>query len=253
MQLFRNQQGCIRRVFEGRARGSPFKFPRLVVFPTQYLPEILSLILRRRSHICIWRDILMPAADLTNFLRCNSVCILVFGISGSGKTTACRNAMSAVAGLEYVSASELLRGASRASSESFGGRSARDVAADQFLLAELLAEFRSEHGGKSIIIDAHATIPNREGLLTVPLEVIAALKPSAIALIEKDAFQVLAQRKGDATRQRPSISLQQVVAEMAAERFAAESYAHSLNVPFGLVRTGAHESLLDFIETALAV
>ena len=191
-----------------------------------------------------------PTGNSTACSVTEDPCILVFGISGSGKTTACLDAVRALPTLRYVSASELLRAGTSPTPESFSTRTAQEAAGDQFRLADLLIRYRLQMRGHPVLIDAHATVPTRDGLLTVPLEVIASIRPTAIALVEKPAHEVDLQRRHDLSRHRPPRSHQQLAEEMANERLAAESYASELRLQFGTIPTTTWPSLLSFIEIA---
>lgn len=192
-----------------------------------------------------------PTGNSTASSVTEDPCILVLGISGSGKTTACLDAVRSIPTLRYVSASELLRAATSSTPERFSTRTDREAEADQFRLADLLIQYRLQMRGHPVLIDAHATVATQDGHLTVPLKAIASISPTAIALVEKPVHEVDSQRRRDLSRHRPTRSHQQLADEMANERRAAEGYASNLGLRLGTIPTATWPSLLNFIEAAI--
>ena len=173
--------------------------------------------------------------------------ILVFGVSGVGKTSACEAFVSRNPDVLFVSASSLLSAAKRSTPEVLRTASAADIAANQDALAGALAEFRRGRGHRPVLVDAHGVIDNDVGYVRVPLSVIEGLRPEKLVLIEAPA-PVVAERRARASRRRPARTVEQIRAEIDAERSAVQHYATELNLNLNIVRSDlgiSPEGILD--------
>lgn len=154
----------------------------------------------------------------------------MFGISGVGKTSACRDYTSRHPGVLFVSASTLLKAAKHASGEALRTAPAPEIVDNQTLLSAALDAFRRGREHLPVLIDAHGIIDNDRELVRIPVEAIRGLKPDRLILLESPAESIVARRKND-FRARPKRNMNEIAVELAAERAAVTDYAAALKLP----------------------
>jgi adenylate kinase len=173
--------------------------------------------------------------------------ILVFGVSGVGKTSACEAYVARHPDTLFVSASTLLKNAKQTTVEALRTAGAGEIVDNQSLLAGALARFRSGRERQPVLIDAHGVIDNDAEYVQVPLSAIEALAPERLILLEAPAIAV-AKRRATAVRKRPQRSVEAINAEIEAERSAVQSYATALGLELTIINVGAdfsYGALLD--------
>lgn len=156
--------------------------------------------------------------------------ILVFGVSGVGKTTACLTYTNAHPDYLYSRASAILEKAHGRPIEALRTATATSVIANQAVLPSAVAALREADSNRTILLDSHAVIDNDAVMVEVPLDIIGALEPDGFILLEADPATIR-QRRDGALRVRPSRSVAQIGDEVRAERKAVASYAAALNKP----------------------
>jgi adenylate kinase len=173
-----------------------------------------------------------------------SSCFLVFGISGVGKSTACKAFVTKHPNFRYLSASTLLSEASDQSPEALRTSSNDIIQQNQNLLVAAFGKFRQLSPDVDVILDAHAVIDNDQGLFRVPLSVIRQLEPDALILLEAPADAIhIRRRMGD--RSRPIREVAQIEVERAQERSAVTQYARELRIPLEIDQVGENYELDD--------
>ncbi|CAN7642485.1 AAA family ATPase [Phenylobacterium sp. LjRoot219] len=176
--------------------------------------------------------------------------LIIFGISGVGKTTAAQAMLDRFAGLRHFQASSLLKAAHAQSGEELRTAPAERIAENQTVLSRALADARSGSPGAPAILDAHSVIDNDRGLVDLPLQTFAALEPDAIAFLRADPNAIVARRLSDA-RHRPARSAAQLAAYQDRAEMVAAAHARALGIPFQVVEGGDHETLARFLADAL--
>ncbi|NWK99179.1 hypothetical protein DM806_26675 [Sphingobium lactosutens] len=174
-------------------------------------------------------------------------CTLVFGVSGVGKTSACKAYVATHPDTLFVSASDLLRAARQSSAEALRTAPADRVVENQSLLASALSAFRAGREDSPILIDAHGVIDNDRELVRVPVSAIAPLAPDQLILLEAPAEEVAA-RRASAERPRPVRNLDAIVKEIATEREVVSGFASALNLHLVIAEAGIGftlDALLD--------
>jgi adenylate kinase len=175
--------------------------------------------------------------------------IVVFGLSGVGKTTACRSFTARHPEFVYISASELLSTATGLPVERLRDADAKDIVRYQSLLATALNHRLGEHRGSNVIIDGHSIIDNGREVVRIPIDVVRSLRPSGLILLEGSPDDILRRRRADGTL-RPQRSPAELALQLALAKETARSYADELNVPiqFGTVNDGFElDGLVDAI------
>ena len=176
--------------------------------------------------------------------------ILVFGVSGVGKSWLCRQA-SEVMGARHISGSELIRvGKERVTAQSVSQDSLRtdQVIDNQTLLLDGYRAFRSQSQGL-ILFDGHNVIDTDAGLVRIPPEVILALEPAAIAVITADPMMIVERRTADTTRARPGRSLGELAAYQALCVSTGMEQAGMMEIPFRTIASGDTKNFLAFART----
>ncbi|WP_158304373.1 ATP-binding protein [Beijerinckia indica] len=156
--------------------------------------------------------------------------LLLFGVSGVGKTTACRSYTLRHANVLCLNAGSLLSAASHCEANELRSSSSDAIIRRQFFLADALDRQLRGCNAELVIIDGHAIIDNNRELVRVPVEVVQSLKPHGLLLLEasvSDIFHRRLERKQCPYRSELELSL-----EMEQERQAVESYANELGLPF---------------------
>lgn len=162
-----------------------------------------------------------------------SRCVLVFGVSGVGKTHACADYVARHPDTLFVSASSLLKAATAESGEALRTASPANIRNNQVLLAGALAAFRAGREALPILIDAHGVIDNDREFVRIPLSAVRSLSPDRLILLEA-APALVAERRVTAARLRPQRTIEAIVREIAAERDAVKSYARALDLDLAI-------------------
>lgn len=162
-----------------------------------------------------------------------SRCVLVFGVSGVGKTHVCTDYAARHPDTLFVSASSLLKAETAESGEAMRTASPAKIRENQTRLAGALAAFRAGREALPILIDAHGVIDNDSELVRIPLSAIRSLSPDRLILLEAAPALVAERRAADA-RLRPQRSIEAIVREIEAERDVVKSYARALDLNLAL-------------------
>jgi adenylate kinase len=145
--------------------------------------------------------------------------IVVFGISGAGKTSSCLTFVKGNPEYLHLSASELLRGAAAADPASLRISPADQILENQKLLPSALRARREGQWHRPVLIDAHSVIDNDRELVRIPVEVIRSLDPDGLLLMEA-APEIIAARRSEPGSRRPARSIDQIVREAEVARQA---------------------------------
>lgn len=176
-----------------------------------------------------------------------SRCVLVFGVSGVGKTYACADYAARHPDTLFVSASSLLEAAIAESREALRTASPTKIRNNQARLAGALDAFRAGREALPILIDAHGVIDNDNEFVRIPLSAIQSLTPDRMILLEA-APELVAERRAADSRPRPQRPIEAIAREIAAERDAVKSYARALDLELAIAEVAPGfrlDTLLD--------
>ncbi|WP_340318026.1 ATP-binding protein [Rhizorhabdus argentea] len=174
-------------------------------------------------------------------------CVLVFGVSGVGKTSACEAYVATHPDTLFISASGLLKAARNSSAETLRTAATGAIVDNQALLGPALAAFRAGREERDVLVDAHGVIDNDHELVRVPSSAIAALKPHRLILLEASP-ETVAARRANSERRRPLRDLAAINLEIAAERETVTAYAKALSIGLVIADAGPRftlDALLD--------
>jgi adenylate kinase len=164
------------------------------------------------------------------FRQMRGLCFLVFGISGVGKTTACKQYLRAHPQFIYVRASAVLSAARAKSADALRTVDAQEFVANQELIVRHLMAVRHDNPDSPILADVHAIIDNDEELLRVPLDIVRSMRANAFVLLEAPSETVLL-RRDSLIRSRSRRTKSEIEFEMTIERETVLSYAKALDLP----------------------
>lgn len=173
--------------------------------------------------------------------------VLVFGISGVGKSTACASYVARHPSVLHTSAGALLQAAKNIDSALLRTDVAGNIAQNQNLLGEALRRFRLGRETSDILIDAHSVIDNDHELVEVPVDAVRAMNPNGLVLLEAPPELVIERRRSD-VRLRPSRTAEELQFQMGVARRVCESYAGELSLPLEIgtaMNDGDLEALIE--------
>lgn len=173
----------------------------------------------------------------------NQRTIAFVGISGVGKSTFLRSAAKKVA-FQHLTAGSLI-GKARESERD--GLRLQNIDENQRLLIAGF-EMAKNSTDNLIVIDGHVIIDAGNGLQEISANVFAALRVCAIVHLEAEAMQILTNRAGDKSRDRPILSVNELAAHQISSRSAALDIARSLAIPF---RSFSHDEVSEFCDFAI--
>lgn len=178
--------------------------------------------------------------------------ILVFGVSGVGKSWLCRQAAASL-GLRHVSGSELIR----AEKERLTSQivSADELRTDRVVDNQelLLAGFRiyEAQDSTSILFDGHNVVDTNDGLVRIPFEVISGLRPAGIAVVVDTPAAIISRRNADSTRGRPQRNEETLSNYQDLCLELAKDHATLLSVPMESIASGNTDAFVAFLRPLL--
>lgn len=180
--------------------------------------------------------------------------ILVFGVSGVGKTSSCEDYVRQHPEWLYLRASALLSTATGETPETLRTQTAGAIRSNQNLLGRALSAARADQQYRPVLLDAHAVIDNDKTLVEVPIAVVSDLGADGMILLEATPEDI-ALRRSRGLRPRPTRSIEELGREIAAESRIVDAYARKLNIPLASAVVGADFSLdplIDKLSPAMA-
>ena len=167
-----------------------------------------------------------------------------------GKTTACDRLVILRPDVRRYAASELLRAATRRSSEELRTASAGRIRDNQKLIrAELQRRLEPGVSGP-VVIEAHSVIDNGTQLVAIPLAVVADLEPSRLVLLEAAPKVILRRRASQAEGRGVVRDPKQIGYHQDAALTQAQEYARELGLPLYRLRTDRSFNVLDIVGSA---
>ncbi|MGV2111672.1 AAA family ATPase [Agrobacterium salinitolerans] len=155
--------------------------------------------------------------------------IIVFGVSGVGKTTACAEYANQNHDVIHSSASGLLR----LHRETAGTRTIDEVMQDQYTLVDLVCALRAETRASLMLLDAHSHIVVSGGKIMIPADIIAAMNPSGLIFFKATVDVVFNRRalRGDII----DIDPQEIERSQENSLRATQSYAAQIPCKLSVV------------------
>jgi adenylate kinase len=143
----------------------------------------------------------------------------------------------------HTSAGALLQEAKGGDADVLRTEAAQRILQNQTLLVTAIARYRLGREDADILIDAHSIIDNGHELIEVPVDIVRALRPDGLVLLDGSPELVFERRQKD-LRSRPARTVEELRFQMIFARKACEKYAAELKLPLE-VGTVAHDQDLD--------
>ena len=105
---------------------------------------------------------------------------------------------------------------------------------------------------KIVVMDGHAVIDDGQRLSEIPCGVFEALDISVMVHLEGDPEQIVANRRKDTSRSRPSYSVGVLEQHQEFSRAHANLIADVLNIPFYVVTHNDIDLLVGILKSRLA-
>lgn len=146
--------------------------------------------------------------------------MVVVGIPGVGKTTVVSKLASLVTGSRLVTfGTVMLEEGLRLRWIRHRDELRKMVVTKQRRLQTLAASKIARMKGRVLFIDTHLFIRTKEGFWPgLPLDVVRALKPTHLVLVEASPEEVLVRRRGDRTRYRDEVTRSDIESELSLAR-----------------------------------
>jgi adenylate kinase len=173
----------------------------------------------------------------------NDSTILLIGISGVGKSHLAISAISKLANVVHVKASQLLKEELAAQAEALRLGSIQE---NQSILVTAFRRKRQNTTG-TLLLDSHTIIDGREGIEVIPFAVFEAFEPKAMVAVYDEPQIIAERRNSDLSRTRPQRTAKQLEEHQARSEKVGAEYATRLNIPFIRVRAGDAQALADAI------
>ena len=173
--------------------------------------------------------------------------VAVFGISGVGKTTIIRQWLNGREDALHLQASALIsQGLTDPSrkSEMLRRSSESGILANQGILVEMFRREVIASRAGLVVFDGHLMIDNDEGLVAIPLAVIAALQPHILVHVEQLPEVIAARRRSDRERSRPVRDTSTLQYHQARSRALCEDYGSKLGIQVAQIN-GDDQSALN--------
>jgi adenylate kinase len=167
----------------------------------------------------------------------------VFGVSGVGKTASCRAYVARHPDFIHLTASELISKATGANLPRLRYANHTDIIGYQVVLQRALENAVLEGRISSLLLDGQCVIDNGRELLVLPVEYIAPLRLTGIALLEERPDVIFGRRQRD-LRERPVRTIEEISEQLRMNRIAVERYSSVLALPF-VVAEAKDEFCLD--------
>ena len=171
--------------------------------------------------------------------------VLVFGVSGVGKSTLCKAVVKKVSGFARLSIGELL------SEELFFERGAgRDAVLRRQRKMPPLINRRASIQNFTLLLEGHPIVSSEVGPVRVPTEVVAQLQPAALLMLYAKPDVILARqiRRGDRIN---SFRYEKIQYRQSAIMGQTMAYAKQLALPMLSVNITSKREVSSEILTLL--
>jgi adenylate kinase len=183
----------------------------------------------------------------------DGVTVMVFGISGVGKTWLIQKTRERLAPVLTWRASEMIGAARKiADSDELRRLPANELQASQELLVRGFTIRRRERPHDLVILDAHSVIDADSGLFDIPVNVVARLYPAGIIHVRDAAQRIWNRRDTDPARLRPLRTVAELDRYQERSVETCRLYRDALQVPLLEVTSGDEEAFIGAIRRIVA-
>lgn len=171
--------------------------------------------------------------------------ILVFGISGVGKTRLIQRAKEQLMPALTWRASEMIGEARQISnSEDLRRLPVNELQASQELIVTGFTARRRANPDELVILDAHSVIDADSGLLEIEIDVVARLYPAGLIHVADTAAHIQQRRDADLAHPRPARNVVQLDYYQKRSLDMCRRYSEALLVPLVEVISGDEQAFV---------
>jgi adenylate kinase len=171
--------------------------------------------------------------------------ILVFGISGVGKTRLIQRTKDQLMPVFTWRASEIIGEARNISSgEDLRRLPVNEIQASQELLVRGFSVRRCANPHELVILDAHSVIDADGGLVDIAADVVARLYPAGLIHVGDTAANIHQRRDADAARPRPAREVAELEQYQKRSLEICRRYSEALLVPLVEVISGDEQAFI---------
>ncbi len=179
--------------------------------------------------------------------------VLIFGVSGVGKSTLISNFVSSHKEWSHLQAGTLLKESLKFDRDELRLVSGGEIRSNQDVLVHSFRQKIESDNLTHVLFDGHSVINNGTSIVKIPLEVIKAFEASAIIFIEASPEEIIIRREKDKTRKRAILSAEDIRDEQAIALIYSGETAESLGIAFYKINSGEapeFEKIIKLIEHA---
>ena len=186
--------------------------------------------------------------------------VIVVGIPGVGKTTVVQGIVSGLPEGKLVTFGTVMFDAARALRWAKNRDEMRKMPVEkQKRLQKVAAGRISRMRGKAMVVDTHLFIRTEEGFWPgLPFEVVRALKPTHLVLVEAAPEDIARRRSADASRSRDAVTAEGLAEELQLARSFLAVSSTLTGAPMLIVKNAegkqaeASETVIRMLEKARA-
>ena len=178
--------------------------------------------------------------------------VVVVGIPGVGKTTVVEGLVSGFRGAKFVSFGTLMFDAARSLRWAKNRDDMRKMSVErQKRLQRLAATKISRMQGRAIVVDTHLFVRTEEGFWPgLPFEVVRAMKPTHLVLVEASPEEIAKRRSADTSRYRDAVTVEGLAEELGLARVFLTVSSSLTGAPMMIVRNPDGKSSEAALEVA---
>lgn len=164
--------------------------------------------------------------------------VVVVGIPGVGKTTVVEGVVSGLRGAKLVNFGTVMLQAARSLRWAKQRDDMRKMPLEkQKRLQKAAATKISKMQGKAVLVDTHLFIRTDEGFWPgLPFEVVRAMKPTHLVLVEAAPEEIAKRRAADTTRYRDAVTAESLGEELALARSFLTVASTLTGAPMAIVK-----------------
>lgn len=175
--------------------------------------------------------------------------VLVFGISGVGKTWLIARARDQLMPVLTWRASEMIGEARQISnSEDLRRLPVNELHASQELLVRGFTARRCANPDALVILDAHSVIDADSGLVEIAIDVVARLDPAGLIHVGDTAVHIQRRRDADVARPRPVRNAAELEHYQERSLEMCRRYSEALQVLLVEVTSGEEQAFIRAVE-----
>jgi len=164
--------------------------------------------------------------------------VVVVGIPGVGKTTVVQGVVSGLPGSKLINFGTLMLESALSLKWVKHRDEMRKMTVErQKRLQKLAAGKIAKMKGKAVIVDTHLFIRTEEGFWPgLPFEVVRAMQPTHLVLVEATPEEIAKRRSADTTRYRDAVTVESLAEELALARSFLTVSSTLTGAPITIVR-----------------